>query len=76
MSELILAEFPPVCRDCGCPQHSIEQSRLNGTTYPLYTCWNSDCLLYAVTLTAEQHARMSETELEAYRMMNRDRVEV
>lgn len=74
-TQIVSEEFPQVCRDCGCPMHGIAQSRLNGTTYMLYSCWNADCLLNAVTLTAEQHNRLTEAQLDEYRVVNRQRVE-
>lgn len=75
MSDAILAEFPPVCRDCGNVLSEIAQPRFNGDPITLHTCWNADCLLNGVTLSVDQYNRMSEAELEAYRTVNRQRVE-
>lgn len=63
------------CKDCHHELDAISQPKWNGGCITLYSCWNKDCLLYAVTLTAEQYSRLTESDLDGYRAVNRQRVE-
>lgn len=64
-------EFPHVCIDCGVPLDVIMQPAFSGDAIELITCWQKNCLLYAVTLSVGQYARLKECDFEAYRQMNR-----
>jgi hypothetical protein len=76
MAEWILSNFPPVCRDCGHELDSIEQPRFTGDPVTLLTCWEPGCLLHSVTLSEGQYNRLSEVDLEAYRVVNRAKLAV
>lgn len=70
MSEVILSEFPPVCRDCGMPLDCQHQADGKGGSYIIVTCWNADCLLRTVTRSLATYNTISEAELDTYRVMN------
>lgn len=76
MSTPILPDFPPVCRDCGQPLDTCQQADGRGSHYLLVTCWNPECLLQTVTRSLDTYMLLSETELAAYRDMNRARMAV
>ncbi len=59
------------CRECGQKLSVIQQPAFDGGYIPLVTCWQKSCLLYAVTLSVNQYARLNDADLEAYREMNR-----
>jgi hypothetical protein len=60
-----------VCRDCQQPMDVQHQSDGQGAYVTLITCWCLSCLLNAVTLNVDQYAQLTETQLKAYRKMNR-----
>lgn len=60
------------CKDCGQAMDMIHQQNMGGGHITLVTCWNSECLLTAVTLSVDQYDRLTECQLEAYRDMNRN----
>ena len=59
-----------LCRDCQHPMDVQYQDNGIGGYITLVTCWCSDCLLNAVTLSVNQYAHLTETELANYREMN------
>lgn len=62
-----------LCRDCGMPLDCQSQDNGKGGFITLMTCWNPACLLRTVTRTPATYYKLTETELEAYREMNRVR---
>jgi hypothetical protein len=60
------------CRDCNEPMERIEQERWNGGIIIMFTCWNKACDLHAVTLNQEQYEKLTHSDLEGYRMVNRE----
>ena len=71
MSENGISDPELFCRDCAQQLSVIQQPAFDGGYIPLLTCWDKSCLLYGVTLSVNQYARLTEADLEAYREMNR-----
>jgi hypothetical protein len=59
------------CRDCGQPMAVIQQEELDGSYFIQVTCWQPHCLLHGFTLSLERYQRLNDSQLEAYRQMNR-----
>lgn len=72
MAEMIVHETH-LCRDCGKPLDCRSQADGKGSSYLIVTCWNPACLLRTVTRSLATYYKLTETELEAYREMNRVR---
>ena len=62
-----------VCHDCGKPLDTKRQADGKGGYYVIVTCWNPQCLLRTVTRSLATYASLTDSELEAYREMNRSR---
>lgn len=55
------------CPCCGRPLRQYEQTRpLGRPALVLADCWTRGCELYAVTLTAGEHARLTPEQIAAY----------
>ena len=59
------------CRDCGMPLDVQRQADGKGGSYVIVTCWNPQCLLRTVTRSLTTYSNLTDSELEAYREMNR-----
>jgi hypothetical protein len=59
------------CRDCGMPLDTQRQADGKGGFYIIVTCWNPRCLLRTVTRSLTTYSSLTDSELEAYREMNR-----
>lgn len=64
-----------VCRDCGKPLDVQTQADGKGGSYQIVTCWEKSCELRTVTRSLASYTLLTESELEAYREMNRIRME-
>jgi len=71
MADLIVPECR--CRDCGQPLDCQYQADGKGGFYWLVTCWNPSCLLRTVTRSLATYSKLTDSDLEAYREMNRVR---
>jgi hypothetical protein len=71
MSEGITANLRVCCRDCGKPMEIIQQEELDNRSFSLVTCWQPTCLLCGFTLSVDRYKKLNQTQLEAYREMNR-----
>lgn len=60
-----------LCRDCRHPMAVRYQSDGRGGYITLLTCCYPLCLLNAVTLSVDQYVQLTESQLKAYRKMNR-----
>lgn len=61
------------CPDCHKEMEMIRQPKWNGGVIELVTCRSPRCDLNGVTLTPEQLAGLTDDQLEAYRIMVRNR---
>lgn len=59
------------CRDCHKEMEQINQPRFEGGYLTLITCKNPACLLRNVTLSIPQYVKMTDAQLEEYRVINR-----
>ena len=64
-----------LCHDCGKPMDAQRQADGKGGSYIIVTCWNPQCLLRTVTRSLTTYFSLTESDLEAYRDMNRVRAE-
>jgi hypothetical protein len=53
------------------PMDVQRQADGKGGSYVIVTCWNPQCLLRTVTRSLTTYSKLTESELEAYREMNR-----
>lgn len=66
---------PLPCHDCGKMMEVAQQPRLEGGYITLFTCWNPLCLLKGVTLSEARYGQLTEADFEAYRAVNRLKVQ-
>ena len=60
-----------LCHDCGKPLDAQRQADGKGGYYIIVTCWNPECLLRTFTRSLNSYVRVTDSEWEAYREMNR-----
>ncbi len=60
------------CKECGARLDPVQQPNISSGSISLITCWDHSCPLYGVTLSTEQYAKLTEAQIEAYGVMNRE----
>jgi hypothetical protein len=70
MSATLLQE-ECLCHDCGKPLDARPQADGKGGYYLIVTCWNPHCLLRTFTRSLTSYTKLTDTDWEAYREMNR-----
>lgn len=65
-----------ICQDCHKPTELIQQPKWNGGFIELATCRTEGCTLAGVTLSPDQFERLTETQLQEYRTMVINRMEM
>ncbi len=60
-----------LCHDCGNPLDAQLQDDGKDGYYIIVTCWNPHCLLRTFTRSLVSYTNLTDTDLEAFREMNR-----